>query len=209
MLYKIKRLEQTGTDCGPNSLTMLLSYYDSSIKLEEVLKNTPQVKNLGTFDGWLGVTAIKLGYKVRINSLNIESIPRKWHSLKLSNILKKLKTKKTKDKALNHSIKGYSKFIELGGKLIFENINKEMLIKKLNKGPILIGLSSSYLYKEEKTVGHFVVVNGYENNKFSIIDPWHSIPFSKNGRYKLEPNKLINAILLGALTYDCCILEII
>ena len=129
MLYKIKRLKQTGTNCGPNSLTMLLSYYDSSIKLEEILKNTPQVKNLGTFDGWLGVTAIKLGYKVKINSLNLESIPKNWHKLNKSELLKKLKTRKTNNKALNHSIKGYSEFIKLSGKLTFEDINKEIIIR--------------------------------------------------------------------------------
>jgi hypothetical protein len=55
-----------------------------------------------------------------------------------------------------------------------------------------------------------VVINGYDGGKdeFSVIDPYHTIPLSKTGRYRVKSDRLIEAMFLAEATFDCTILEI-
>jgi hypothetical protein len=59
-------------------------------------------------------------------------------------------------------------------------------------------------------VGHFVVIVGYEHwgRRFSVRDPSAHVPLSPDGRQVVEAQRLINAILLGDLTYDAVLLEL-
>lgn len=217
--HKIKRYEQTGVNCGPNSLAQLLSFYDDNTTPDELVAQTNMLKNLGTYDANLGVTTIKLGYKTKITPHNLYTFDPNWYKFSKKKLISKLEKElpKTKKKDLRHNIKGFIEFLKLGGEIDFQPISKDLLIKKLRKYPVLIGLSSTYLYRHdnERTgpkcrFGHFVIVNGYDpsSDKFFITDPWHSIPLSKTGRYKVKSDELIAAIYLGEATYDCTILEI-
>ncbi len=89
------------------------------------------------------------------------------------------------------------------------------------KYSILTGLSATYLYDSAekafqiKTVsvyddirgtpcGHFVVLCGYDEKKKHVIvaDPHRENPLSHDNYYKVSITRLINAIMLGVLTYD-------
>jgi len=95
----------------------------------------------------------------------------------------------------------------------------------LNKRvPILTGLSSTYLYGSMREYGenldyddlrgepsgHFVVLNGYDKNRrtISVADPLHSNPLGEGPIYETEIDRLINAILLGIVTYDANLIVI-
>lgn len=104
--------------------------------------------------------------------------------------------------------------------------------------PILAGLSATYLYRcarerytpdgrchyddiQGTPCGHFVLLCGYDETRRHIIvaDPHRANPFSHNNLYEENPlshdnyykvssRRLINAIMLGVLTYDANLLII-
>lgn len=182
------------------------------------------IPGLGTYDGNLGCTAIKNGFKVTITPQNLHVFDPTWLSLEKASLLEKLKARAAVvvDKNLIASIKGFIDFLELGGKLEFKDYSKNLIIEKLTVGPCIVGLCSTYLYGEKRMksgtsndiegdrIGHFIVVDGYNpgTSEFTIKDPWHSIPFSKDGSYKLKSDRLIMAMLLGEATYDATIVQL-
>ena len=182
--------------------------------------HTRMIKNLGVYDARLGVTAIKLGYEVKITTQDMHVFDPTWYKLLKKKLLTKLRSfsRTIQNKLLSTKIRSCISFLELGGEIVFEPISKELLISKLQVHPIIASLCSTYLYREERPndecsnfrYGHFVVLNGYDpkTDKFFITDPWHSIPFSKTGRYEVKSEELITAIYLAEATYDSSIMEI-
>ena len=178
------------------------------------------IEGLGTYDAHLGVTAIKLGYKVKITPHNIYAFDPTWYNLSKTKLIIKLRnfSRKLEDKLLENNVKAFISFLKIGGQIEFKPISKELLISKLERYPVLVGLCSTYLRREGRPdkwdarfrCGHFVIVNGYDpkSDKFFLTDPWHSIPFSKTGRYKVKSDELITAIYLGEATYDCTVMEV-
>ena len=59
-------------------------------------------------------------------------------------------------------------------------------------------------------VGHFVVISGYDRRgrRFTVRDPSAHAPTNRYGRVVVEAHRLINAIMLGDLTYDAVLLEL-
>ena len=92
------------------------------------------------------------------------------------------------------------------------------------KTPILAGLSATYLYRSVREygptcerddvrgvpVGHFVILCGYRNdgNEVLVTDPLHPNPMAPERKYWVEVDRLVNAILLGIVTYDANLLLI-
>jgi hypothetical protein len=89
--------------------------------------------------------------------------------------------------------------------------------------PILTGLSSTFLYRSARETGddilkeddvrgvptgHFVVLCGWdpEERKVCVADPYHDNPRFQSHIYWLPVDRVINAILLGVLTYDANLL---
>jgi len=99
------------------------------------------------------------------------------------------------------------------------------LLKKYLKQstPILTGLSATYLYGTQREipatnkydsikgepVGHFVIINGYEEatNIVYMADPMNPNPL-KSQYYSVTFDRLINSIMLGIVTYDANLLVI-
>lgn len=218
--HKVKRFEQVGVNCGPNALAQLMSYYGEEVEPMELVRQTRMMKDFGTWDADLGKTAMAYGYRPTITTLNINTFNPRWYKLKKAALIKKLseREKKVKGKLKKMNTRAFADHLKAGGKLAFKPISRELLYEKLLLRPVLVGLSSTYLYKTfpEKNIGgdfyngHFVTLDGYDpkSDKFSVVDPWHKIPFSKNGRYKVKSDELIAAIYLGEATYDCTVLEL-
>lgn len=213
--------------CGPTSLHAVYQYHNDSITLEQTIKEVRRVNSGGTIAPYLGIHALSRNYKATIYTYNLEifdptwlqgkNIDAKWLTSKLE---KQLKFKK--NKKLNEATKAFIEFIGLGGNIGYHELNADLLKKYFNKKvPILTGLSATYLYqsKREKVntngtivyhdiegepCGHFVVLSGYDRHKRSIIvaDPHRENPISHDNYYKVSSSRLINAILLGVMTYD-------
>jgi len=132
------------------------------------------------------------------------------------------------DPKLQMASKAYIEFLKLGGELKGDDLTIDLLDSYFSKGqPILTGLSATYLYNcaRERTnsrdesiyddvrgepLGHFVVLAGFTPEKDQVIvaDPYQENPFFRNNYYKVKTTRLINAIMLGMVTYDANLLII-
>lgn len=213
--------------CGPTSLHAVYQYYNDKITLEETVQEVKRVKSGGTIAPYLGIHALNRNYSATIYTYNLEIFDPSWfHSKDIDNqtLIKKLESQiqYKKGKKLKESSEAFLEFIKLGGTICHHELNIDLLKNYFNKQiPVLTGLSATYLYqsKREKVksdgsivyddikgepCGHFVVLTGYDQNRRNIVvaDPHRENPLSHDNYYKVSSTRLINAILLGVLTYD-------
>ncbi len=134
------------------------------------------------------------------------------------------------------SSEAYIHYLELGGTVLQKNLTPQLLKQIFKqKIPIITGLSATYLYQSMReyenpnieetkdnqnlTVyddligmpgGHFVVLCGYDKTHRHVVvaDPHQANPISGDNYYKVSISRLINAIMLGVLTYDANLLLI-
>ena len=112
-------------------------------------------------------------------------------------------------------------YLALGGKIHFERLRPQLLVRHLQRGqPLLTGLSATYLYEcsrehddqyddvRGEVAGHFVVLAGYDgvSRMVRVMDPLHDNPGFESHAYDIEAYHLIGAILLGIVTYDANLL---
>jgi hypothetical protein len=195
--------------------------------LKDVVNEVKSLKTGGTLAVMLGNHALKRGYKAHIYTYNLNVFDPSWFSLsqnKMIDNLKKQMRYKFRSKKLLVASKAYIKFIESGGTIQQTELDQHLLKKYLKKStPILTGLSATYLYGTQREipatnkydsikgepVGHFVIINGYEEatNTIYLADPMNPNPLQSQ-YYSVSFDRLINSIMLGIVTYDANLLVI-
>jgi hypothetical protein len=213
--------------CGPTCLHALYEYYQDTISLKQVIGEVKSLDGGGTLAVMLGNHALKRGYKATIYTYNWNVFDPTWNtssSTKLISGLKKQMRYKLKKRKLGVASHAYIKFLQAGGKISFEELTSGLIKKFLmDKVPVLAGLSATNLYQTPREigainkydstkgepVGHFVIINGYDDRTKCayIADPMNPNPL-KSQYYSVNFNRLINSILLGIVTYDCNLLVI-
>jgi len=209
------------TSCGPTCLHSIYQYYEKPYSLDSVIEDVEHFEEGGTIGVLLANDALKKGFKATIYSYNLQIFDPTWFSLSRKEMIEKLKAQM----AYKHSEKlkiasdAYIRFLELGGILKFEDLRSAIIRKSLKKNqPVIAGLSATYLYKSMREFGadldyddlrgepsgHFVVMHGYdmETREVFIADPIKSNPTGNGTFYKMKIDRVINAILLGIVTYD-------
>ncbi len=209
------------TMCGPTCLHAIYEYYNDSIALEQVINEINQLEEGGTLGAWLAVHALNRGYCATIYSYHLQIFDPTWFVYNSSFMQEKLKKQlefKT-DPKLKTATNAYLQFLELGGKLKFEDLRTTLLRRYLNKNqPVISGLSATYLYRSPREfgadliyddlrgepAGHFVVLHGYnkESREISVADPIMENPLGMGQSYEMKIDRVLNAILLGNVTYD-------
>ena len=137
------------------------------------------------------------------------------------NLLHEAKT----SRKLRTAIKAYVRYLELGGEITFEMLTESLLKKYFDQSlPILTGVSATYLYDTKREIsvgsktvyddiqgeptGHFIVLQGFEDEKhIKVADPFTD-NHKKKKYYSIDIQRLINSILLGVVTYDANLLVI-
>lgn len=213
--------------CGPTCLYALYQYYNDDISLKQVIKEVKSLKGGGTLAVMLGSHALARGYNAHIYTYNLNIFDPSWFkhsSSKMIGLLKKQILAKRSRKKLHVASNAYIRFLEAGGKFHYDELDENLIKKYLNKStPILTGLSATYLYgsvREHPTtnrndsikgepVGHFVVINGYDDSKHCVYlaDPMNPNPL-KAQYYNVTFDRLINSIMLGIVTHDANVLII-
>lgn len=212
--------------CGPTSLHAVYKYFNEEASLEEVINSIEYLDSGGTLAVMLGIDALKKGFQAEIITFNLKIFDPSWFQddnidliIKLKEQLKHKKSPKFKQASL-----AYIQFLEIGGKISYKTLNKDLLYSYLIQDiPILTGLSATYLYNEKREFGepvlyddikgqpsgHFVVLSGinYDNKSVQVADPLHGNPFESQ-LYSVNIDHLICAILLGVITYDANLLII-
>ena len=131
------------------------------------------------------------------------------------------------DEGIIQSSLAYKEFLHSGGIIKFKFLCLELLKEYFSYNlPIITGLSATYLYNSPREIyvnktstfddvrgtpcGHFVIIAGFDDvhNQIVVVDPHHENPLSRNNYYSVSSHRLINAILMGMITYDANLLII-
>lgn len=215
------------TTCVPTCLHAVYQFFDDSIDLNRVIREVHHLEDGGTLGALLAVHALTRGYKATIYSYNLQVFDPTWFGKESDFIIERLQKQMEfkKDKKLQTAMNAYTNFLQLGGKLKFEDLRSSVIKKYLKKGqPIIVGLSATYLYKSAREfgpnmdyddlrgepAGHFVLLHDYDSKtrEVHIADPIIKNPFEEGQLYKMNIDRVMNAILLGIMTYDANIIII-
>lgn len=217
--------------CGPTALHAIYQYYGFDLSLNQVINTVERSLSGGTLAPLLGKHALKNNFNATIYINNLNLFDPTWfvngaacNDFLSAKLTEQMKVKQTKD--FIHISSAYLDYLSAGGTIKFKTLGVDLLKSYFEKDiPILTGLSATYLYRTARETfskegvscfddingtpcGHFVVLCGYDNQKRSVIvaDPHQENPLSHNNYYKVSSHRLINAILLGVLTYDANLL---
>lgn len=218
------------TTCGPTCLQAIYAYWGDDISLARVIAEVPQLKGGGTLEVLLGLHALRRGYEATIYSYNLHVFDPTWFTPEgkalpgLADNLARQNQAKF-DPRLVFTAKGYIEFLELGGRIRFQDLTLGLMGRFLKRSiPILCGLSATYLYRTAREFGpaadfdsirgepsgHFVVVCGYNQAERTalVADPLLPNPLAQGPVYEVSLARLNCAIMLGILTFDSSLLVI-
>ena len=197
--------------------------------MEQVIREVQYLESGGTVAVYLGLHALKNGFKATIYTYNLQLFDPSWFKTKPLVLRDKIEEQLQfkRDKKLKEVSNAYMDFLDKGGVLRFEDLTASLIRRYLKREiPILTGLSSTYLYRcPRETVregqlifddlageptGHFIVITGYEKapNWVWIADPLSPNPAAPSQYYGVHINHLVCSIMLGILTYDANLLII-
>ena len=213
-------------DCGPTALHGVYRYWQDPVALEEVVASVPRLDDGGTIAASLGAHALQRGYRATLYTYNLRVFDPSWfdrsgRALPADALIAKLQAQaeaKSKEK-LNFVTDAFVAYLRAGGQLRFEDLSGRLIARILRSGrPILVGLSSTYLYRVPRETrregivddvrghpsGHFVVLHGYDPARRSVdlADPLGGAAAGGPLHYQVNLSRLKTAILLGVLTYD-------
>ncbi len=213
--------QPTNSTCGPTCLHAVLAYHGDTHTLAEVIAGVPSLEHGGTLAVLLGNYALKQGYEAILYTYNLIVFDPSWFrpgAPPLADRLRAQMQAKTKPK-LRLASQAYLEFLERGGSIRMEDMTPALIRKYLKRScPILVGLSSTYLYNERRELddgqqddvagkpqGHFVVLCGYDSDQRSVLvaDPLQPNPMAAlEQRYEVDLDRVMCAIMLGIVTYD-------
>lgn len=213
--------------CGPTCLHAIYNYYGDEVPLGQLIKEVPALAEGGTLAVLLGCHALARGYTVKLYTYNLTVFDPTWFQPGGPPIAERLRKQiELKDiPKLRLASQAYLEFLRLGGSLRMEDMTGNLLRRYLKRAiPIISGLSATYLYNEPRESpnggpddvggtpqGHFVVLCGYDAIERSVLvaDPLQPNPLAApNGKYDVDLDRLMCAIMLGVVTYDSNLLVI-
>lgn len=213
--------------CGPTCLHALYRYYGEDLVLDRVVDEVPMLEEGGTLAVLLACHALRRGYRARIYTYKLQIFDPTWLAPRGPDLRERLRAQmefKT-DPKFRLASEAYLEFLSLGGELMGEDLTASLLRRYLKNGiPVLTGLSATWLYRTPREFGrdgefddirgepsgHFVVLCGYnrEARTVRVADPLQPNPLAVHPLYDMAVDRVINAILLGILTYDANLLII-
>ena len=213
--------QPTNSTCGPTCLHAVLAYHGDQHTLTEVIAGVPSLEFGGTLAVLLGNFALKHGYEAILYTYDLIVFDPSWFRPGAPPLAERLRAQmkaKTKPK-LRMASEAYLEFIDRGGSIRMEDMTPGLIRKYLKRScPILVGLSSTYLYNERRELedgqqddiagkpqGHFVVLCGYDSDSRTVLvaDPLQPNPLAKlEQKYEVDLDRVMCAIMLGIVTYD-------
>lgn len=210
--------------CGPTCLHAVYRFFGDPTALDDVIAEVQRLAGGGTLAVNLANHALRRGYRATIYTYNLTVFDPSWFRDEPVDIAERLRAQASakRDTRLSAATESYLEYLSLGGQLAMEELGPELLRRWIEEQrPILTGLSATFLYRSAREVGedalreddihgvptgHFVVLSGWndEERTVRVADPYESQ--HEGHTYWLPVNRVINAVLLGVLTYDANLL---
>ncbi len=209
------------TTCGPTCLHAVYRYFGDDVDLNRLIAEVPALDTGGTLAVLLACHALRRGYQATIFTYNLQMFDPTWLSGEPVDLVGKLKAQRKYKRGhrLQAATEGYLEYLQSGGRVLLEDLTASLLRRYLDRSiPVLTGLSATYLYRSPREYGpndedddirgepsgHFVVLCGYDKRtrEITVADPQHTNPLGKGRIYRIQIDRVLNAILLGILTYD-------
>ncbi len=214
--------------CGPTCLHAVYRYWGDQVALADVVQEVSKTPSGGTADVYLGVHALRRGYRAVIYTYNVRIFDPTWFGTEPVDLVDKLRRQaeaKPYWTTLQQLTEAYVEFLQRGGEIRFVDLSTQLLRRYLRRGvPILTGLSSTYLYRHIREYGpddadddvrgepqgHFVVLCGYRapTQTVMVADPFEQNPMAPGQLYEVALERVLGAIMLGVLTHDANLLLI-
>ena len=217
--------QPTDETCGPACLHAVYRFLEDPLPLGRVVDEVTRLGTGGTLAAYLGLHALKRGYRATIYTYNLELFDPTWFNEPGEHIARRLRQQldaKPTKKRLRVSTEAHLEYLEAGGTVQFEELSPDLIRRVLSRRlPIMTGLSATYLYGCAREIydrergatydsvrgfptGHFVVLHGYDATTDSVLvaDPYHGNPLSDGHNYRVGIVRLLGAIMLGVLSYD-------
>lgn len=227
LLEEFKIVAQpTETTCGPTCLHAVYRFLGDEVTLNDLISSIEENPDGGTYSVMLANLALERGYDATIYSYNLRVFDPTWNGLDQETLIRKLsdRLEHITSKRGRTNLTAYITFLKQGGNVRFDELTTKLLKKLLKDGsPIIAGLNSTHLYRNARVKktgkdddvhgeveGHFVTLFGYDKKKKEILvaDPYQKNPLSDTLVYAIDTQRLINAIMLGIVTYDANLLVI-
>lgn len=213
------------TTCGPACLHAVYRHYGLDHPLDQIIRAVQSVPGGGTLAVMLGLDALRRGFDATIYTCDLNMFDPSWFENEvepLPECLRRQALNRNDPKQVD-ATRAYLDYLELGGRVLMDDITLPLLAEFLSRRtPIIAGLSATWLYrcKRERLwdfedddisgipTGHFVVIHGVEDTgrTADIADPYCHLPDPGTHAYTVNVNRLISAILLGIVTYDAKLL---
>jgi len=227
------RAQPDDETCGPTCLHSLYRHYGyGRASLKQIIKEIHRLDNGGTLAEILGLHALKRGFDVTIYTYHLQMFDPTWFAddglahdaADLALKLERQSKHKRGDRRFRVATRAFREYLSRGGQVRMQTLTPALIRHHLAEGvPIIAGLSSTYLYRTARqrrgvgnddirgeAEGHFVMLVGYDSRSREVLvaDPLDPNPPFHTAKYRLNVDRLVNAILLGALTYDANLLVI-
>lgn len=221
--------------CGATCLHALYRFYGLEDRpVMHLAKEIGRLPSGGTLAEILGSHALDRGFDATIYTYHLQMFDPSWFASDgevhdpdnvIFRLKEQIKLKRKTSTRLKVATRAFVRFLELGGQLKLEDLTPRLISHYLSEGvPIIAGLSSTFLYREPRELpatnepddirgypqGHFVMLVGYDSERREVLvaDPLNDNPPFFTNKYRLDIDRLVNAILLGAFTHDANLLVI-
>jgi len=183
--------ESDSNTCGPSSLAMIYRMKGKDISVKEILGDFYQEgKGEATFAPQLARHLHSNGINTRLIVSSSKIVSPAWKDLEANAMIKNMKSWLTHHPKAEWHLNNLHLlfYLQEGGKLDIESYTADILRNVLDKGSkLIVCVDEGWLWGHRierkdgivkindevgKLEGHFVVVTGYEGNKFHILDPF-------------------------------------
>lgn len=213
------------TTCGPTCLHAVYAALGDSCSLEQLIQEVPALAGGGTLGVHLANHALARGYRVTIYTYNLQVFDPTWFTdtaVNLTDRLERQLSGASREKR-REATEAYLEFLRRGGQVRMEDLSRELLADLVRGDrPVLAGVSATYLYRSARErdnkpddtagepVGHFVVLHGYDSvaEAVAVADPFIGDTPFEDLNYTVDVHRLVNALLLGIVTYDANLIVI-